>query len=162
MTANSFQIASIYAKAIIKLNLDASTFKQLCDEIDAVSKTQIFLLKEREIEKLPLSFYAKNLFIILTKSKKIFILKDLAKILNEHLLEIENAIEFEVATATAISLEEIESLKQSLFKKFNKKIIIKTTQDKSLLGGFTLKFSSFFADFSKKSKISQIKTCILK
>jgi F-type H+-transporting ATPase subunit delta len=161
-TPQAFQIACIYAKAIQKLGFELPIFERIKNEISLVSSHDIEKLELPDIQKLPLSKESLQILSLLFKQKKLFILKALSEQLTKEFLRISNAISFKITSVSKISEQEITELKQNLKTFFKKEIFLEEALEPDLIGGFTLSFDSFLFDFSKKSKISKIKACILK
>lgn len=161
-TSQAFQIACIYAKAIKKLGFELPIFERIKNEISLVSSHDIGKLELPDIQKLPLSKESLQILSLLFKQKKLFILKALSEQLTKEFLRLSNAISFKITSVSKISEQEITELKQNLKTFFKKEIFLEEALEPDLIGGFTLSFDSFLFDFSKKSKISKIKACILK
>ena len=162
MRANSFQIASVYTKAVLLLNLEESIFKTVVEEITTCSQFKMESLSLSQIQAIGFQKETKNVLRILFEQKKLFILPELARQLKIECIKISNSMVFRLSSATKIEENEIANLKKTLQEAFKKDIILEEKQEISLIGGFTLSFGSFLLDFSKKSQISKIKACILK
>lgn len=162
MSAVSFQLASIYAQAVVKLELEEDAFTRLASEIHTISEFDISRLKPEIFQNMPLLLETQRIIAILHANKKLFILKDLVSFLEKELLKRRNSMFFTVKTFAKFASEEAEMLKQTLAKHFKKSIVINEVLNPSLVGGFSLHFESYQLDFSKKAKLSKIKACFLK
>ena len=67
-----------------------------------------------------------------------------------------------VASARALSAEQIEALKGELEKAVGKNVIVENKTDVTLLGGMVVKLGSRMIDGSLKTKLNSLKTALMK
>jgi F-type H+-transporting ATPase subunit delta len=162
MSVVSFNLVLVYSKAIEKLNLSEEVLLRLINEIYTISEFDI-QKKNIDFSKIPLLDETKNLLKILGTRGEMNILKSLSQALRKSLVKAKNAISVEVRTFSKLVDADVSLIKGALKEKFHKsEVIIEEIIDKTLLGGFVIRFNSFQLDFSKRDKISKIKSCILK
>lgn len=119
-------------------------------------KTFINIFKGKIDEEL-LSF----LLILIEKDRILFIrekLNEMEKINREK----NNTLLANVKSAVPLLDDELDKLKKKLEKKYNKKIIITTEVDRSLLGGLYVRVGNDVIDGTVKSKLHEMKDIMLK
>ena len=77
-------------------------------------------------------------------------------------LERKNILSAVVKTAVPLLESEISDLQEKLEKQYNKKIIMATEIDKSLLGGVYVRVGNDVIDGTIKSKLEEMKDIMLK
>ncbi|MGL5616911.1 MAG: F0F1 ATP synthase subunit delta [Sarcina sp.] len=115
--------------------------KQLIDQVDKDLLSFLLILIE------------KNLFIDLNE-----VLDEMRKIY----LEKHNQVTAVVTTVTPLTEEQKAKLKVNLEAKYNKKIILKTKIDKSILGGIFIKANDEIIDGTFKTKYDELRALMLK
>jgi ATP synthase F1 delta subunit len=160
MNIANFQTASVYAKALITLNLPNEALERVISEILTIANYNNVNLKI--IEGIPLSIETKNFLKVVINQKKTKLLASIAHLLKIKFLEKNNITLVKVVSAKELSHQEEGDLTQQLKAQFKSEIMLEKEVDKTLISGFKLHFGAYLIDFSKKAKISKIKTCILK
>lgn len=127
-------------------------------QISTKKKKQTFInIFKNKIDEDLLSF----LLILIEKDRILFLREKLTQM--EHIyLEEHNTLLAQVKTAVPLLEDELEQLKNNLEKKYNKKIIISTEIDKSILGGVYVRVGNNVIDGTVKSKMDELKVKMLK
>jgi F0F1-type ATP synthase delta subunit len=162
MQVYNFQSVSAFVKAVMALNLPKEKLERMASEVLTISSFEHKKLKFEIIKNLPLLEETKKFMQIIFEQKKAKLLKGIAHFLKLHFLEKNNTKLVKITTAEALNSQEEEMMAKELKNQFNSEILIEKEVDKTLISGFKLNFGAYLLDFSKKAKISKIKTCILK
>jgi len=169
-----------YALALYKVAEEKGKVKEylgdlraICDLIDnnsdfreVIKHPQISTKKKKEtfikifkgnIDEDLLSF----LLILIEKDRISYIREKLNEMEKIH-LERENTLIAVVKTAVPMLENEFEALKNNLEKKYDKKIIMTTQVDKTILGGVFVRVGNDVIDGTVRSKINEMKDIMLK
>ncbi|MGG7176923.1 F0F1 ATP synthase subunit delta [Clostridium paraputrificum] len=119
-------------------------------------KTFINIFKGQIDEEL-LSF-----LLILIEKDRILYLKEKINEMEKIDLDRKNTLIAHVKTAVPMLENEVEALQKKLQDKYNKKIIMTTEVDKSLLGGVYVRVGNDVIDGTVKSKLEEMKGIMLK
>ena len=127
-------------------------------QISTKKKKQTFInIFKGKIDEDLLSF----LLILIEKDRILFLREKLNEMEKIH-LEKNNTLKAKVVTAVPMLENELQELKDKLEKKYNKKIIISTKVDKSVLGGVYVRVGNDVIDGTVKSKLEELKDLMLK
>lgn len=106
--------------------------------------------------------YVLNFLKLLVKKRRTRyiapITKSFIKMSNKH-LGIEEGVIF---TPFALSDEQVKAIEEAISQKENKKITLRTVEDKTLIGGVKVQIENRVYDGSLKNKVSKLKTELLR
>jgi F-type H+-transporting ATPase subunit delta len=125
--------------------------------IDYNSKTSI---TQTIAQRLALSDLAGKVLDVLTRNRRINDLGPIVEALAEMVRQATGTLAADVRSAQALSNQDIAELRQTLEKKFGKRVEVKVTTDPSLLGGFVAKVGSEVYDASVAGKIQKLRTSL--
>lgn len=177
--ADSITIARPYAKAVFEHALAAGKLKEwseLLHELVAVvldSNALSFinnpatssdqhcelLLAAVQVDSCELAA-VRNLLITLADNKRLAILPDALVLYEAMRAEQEKTLEVEVISFSALSHEQSEHLASSLGHRLQRKITLKVTIDKSLLGGAIIDAGNLVIDGSVRGKLNKLKSVL--
>lgn len=103
-----------------------------------------------------------SFLLILIEKDRISYIKEKLNEMEKIHLEKMNTLKAVVITAVPMLDEEKTVLKQNLEKKYNKKIIMTTEVDRSILGGVFVRVGNDVIDGTVKSKLEEMKEIMLK
>ena len=172
----NFAISRRYARAlriIAKEDGQAETYRQ---ELDGFSG---LLIKEKELEraianplydtvsrrkvlektlaKLNLSTVITSFLLLLFEKGRIGFLNDINAYYQKLADELKGLARAELISATELSTESVEKIRESLSKMTGKEIMLNITQDPSLIGGVVTKIGDLVLDGSIKTQLSNMK-----
>lgn len=127
-------------------------------QISTKNKKRTFInIFKGKIDEELLSF-----LLILIEKDRILYLKEKLNEMEKIDLERKNILSAVVKTAVPLLESEISDLQEKLEKQYNKKIIMTTEIDKSLLGGVYVRVGNDVIDGTIKSKLEEMKDIMLK
>lgn len=127
-------------------------------QISTKNKKRTFInIFKGKIDEELLSF-----LLILIEKDRILYLREKLNEMEKIDLERKNILSAVVKTAVPLLESEISNLQEKLEKQYNKKIIITTEIDKSLLGGVYVRVGNDVIDGTIKSKLEEMKDIMLK
>ena len=127
-------------------------------QISTKNKKRTFInIFKGKIDEELLSF-----LLILIEKDRILYLREKLNEMEKIDLERKNILSAVVKTAVPLLESEISNLQEKLEKQYNKKIIMTTEIDKSLLGGVYVRVGNDVIDGTIKSKLEEIKDIMLK
>ena len=147
-------------RAICDLIDNNSDFREVIKhpQISSKKKKETFIkIFKGNIDEDLLSF----LLILIEKDRISYIREKLNEMEKIH-LERENTLIAVVKTAVPLLENEFETLKENLEKKYDKKIIMTTQVDKTILGGVFVRVGNDVIDGTVRSKIDEMKNIMLK
>ena len=103
-----------------------------------------------------------SFLLILIEKDRILYLREKLNEMEKIDLERKNILSAVVKTAVPLLESEISDLQEKLEKQYNKKIIMTTEIDKSLLGGVYVRVGNDVIDGTIKSKLEEMKDIMLK
>ena len=103
-----------------------------------------------------------SFLLILIEKDRILYLREKLNQMEKIDLERKNILSAVVKTAVPLLESEISDLQEKLEKQYNKKIIMTTEIDKSLLGGVYVRVGNDVIDGTIKSKLEEMKDIMLK
>ena len=112
---------------------------------------------EQVADKLGATTPVKKLLILLTRSRKLELLKDLAEAYNERLLAHQKIVRADVTSAVALSPDKTKALAESLSKVTGKKVELSVSVDPALLGGVVARIGSTVYDGSVKTQLERLR-----
>jgi F-type H+-transporting ATPase subunit delta len=127
-------------------------------EVSTTAKEKIFtdIFKGRIDEDI-FSF-----LMILIKKDRIMDIENALKEFENIYLEKNNTVVAKVKTVVPLKADEEKSLVEKLEKKFNKKVLIRSELDPSIIGGVYVNINNEVIDGTIKSKLSEMKKIMLK
>ena len=127
-------------------------------QISTKNKKRTFInIFKGKIDEELLSF-----LLILIEQDRILYLREKLNQMEKIDLERKNILSAVVKTAVPLLESEISDLQEKLEKQYNKKIIMATEIDKSLLGGVYVRVGNDVIDGTIKSKLEEMKDIMLK
>lgn len=127
-------------------------------QISTKNKKRTFInIFKGKIDEELLSF-----LLILIEKDRILYLREKLNEMEKIDLERKNILSAVVKTAVPLLESEISDLQEKLEKQYNKKIIMATEIDKSLLGGVYVRVGNDVIDGTIKSKLEEMKDIMLK
>ena len=102
----------------------------------------------------------KNFAALVVNKRRAFALADMAAQYGALVAGARDEIVARVASARALSAEQIEALKGELEKAVGKNVIVENKTDATLLGGMVVKLGSRMIDGSLKTKLNSLKTAL--
>lgn len=142
--------------------------KEIVDEMDS-NKDFMKIIENPQISKFHKKRIFKELFedtietellnfLLLTIEKdRILFLKEKYYQFKNIYLEANNIMIAEVKTAIPLSIEERNTLKRVLEKKYNKNIVLKEKVDESIIGGIIVRVGNEIIDGSVKDRLAKFK-----
>ena len=99
----------------------------------------------------------KKLFLLLTQSRKLELMPDLATAYGERLLSHQNIVRADVTSAAPLSPEKTKALEESLSQVTGKKVELSVSVDPELLGGVVARIGSTVYDGSVKTQLRRMR-----
>jgi len=93
---------------------------------------------------------------VLVETRRIAVLPDIKKAFHALYLEAHGQVEATVVTAVALDPAELEQIQTKLEAMLQKKIVIATAIDKTILGGFVIKIDNNLIDMSLRTKLDNL------
>ncbi|MEG0642035.1 MAG: F0F1 ATP synthase subunit delta [Clostridium sp.] len=127
-------------------------------QISTKNKKRTFInIFKGNIDEELLSF----LLILIEKDRILYLREKLNQMKKIH-LEKNNTLLAVVKSAVPLLDSEVDTLKEKLEQKYNKKIIMDTEIDKTILGGLYVRVGNDVIDGTVKSKVNEMKDLMLK
>lgn len=168
--------AARYAKALLDVALAESTpdraeqdlagFIDLCEQhpelarvlanpvVPAASKQGVV----REVlSRAPVSTPVAKLLLLLAERDRLVLLPDLLAVYRERLREHQRVLNAEVTTATALSPEHAEQLRQRLMAATGRTVTLTTAVDPAIIGGVVTRIGSTVYDGSVAKQLDAIR-----
>ena len=121
-----------------------------------IRKLLLHLIQMMQAEANSLEEKIDHFLQLLIDEKRLTILPDIAFLYHRLLNDYRGVVEAEVICAFPLSAEHREQIKSKLKKRFNSKVKLKVTKDKSLLGGAVVRAGNWVMDGSVKGKLSRL------
>jgi F-type H+-transporting ATPase subunit delta len=100
----------------------------------------------------------RNFISLLAQNRRLGFLPEIAALFEQMKAEVENAVDVEVSSATALSPEQESRYAAALQKKLGRSVRLRTRIDQSLLGGAVLKAGDLVIDGSIKGRLERLAT----
>ena len=169
--------ANRYAKALFdvalqekadlsKINQDLSAFSELlasnsellrAGERVGVSDAARKAMMAQIADRLGVADQVKKLLVVLTQSRKLNLITDLAESFRERLLAHQNIVRADVTSAVALSPDKTKALAESLSAVTGKKVELSMSVDPALLGGVVARIGSTVYDGSVKTQLERLR-----
>jgi F-type H+-transporting ATPase subunit delta len=105
---------------------------------------------------------AVNLVKLTAENEKLDLFPEIAQMYEELKAEAKSIVEAEVISAYAVNATQKKLIIESLEKRFNKKVTITTSVDKSLIGGIIIRAGDLVIDGSVASQLKKITQTLLR
>ena len=169
-------ISRRYAKALMLIGKEDNNAESYRDELGQVIKlfddnseleraltNPLFNKNDRKnvlnavMEKIDFSKIMKSFLGLLFDKGRIGFLRDVAGLYNDFADELKGIVHASLISATELSSESVEKIKEALTKKTGKNIILDVEQDPSLIGGVVTKIGDLMLDGSVKTQLSNMR-----
>ena len=120
---------------------------------DAARKAMMTQIADR----LGVADQVKKLVVVLTETRKLNLIKDLADAYRERLLAHQNIVRADVTSAVALSSDKTKALADSLSKVTGKKVEVQVSVDPELLGGVVARIGSTVYDGSVRTQLQRLR-----
>lgn len=168
------EVAQRYAKALFLLANENSSIDETHDQLKFLSEAiredqQILqfltspLVSRTEKERVftnglngQFSGETKNFLLLLAKKGRVQLIPDIVEAFQALIDQSNDVTRGRVRSATPISDNELEKIKQTMSKITNKKVILTYEEDKSLIGGLVAEVGSFTFDDSLTSHMTRL------
>ena len=169
------RLSKRYAKALFSLTLDEKKLDVVSADISLLSTLltesadlAAFIVNPltnsmRQQEIIEKSFSNKlsdivlNFLMLLARKKRLNILADIIVDYNRLILVHNNQIHAEVFSNSSLTDGQISKIKQRLEKLTHKQVLIKTSLDDNLIGGFTIRVEDIIIDNSIRYQLAKLK-----
>ena len=121
-----------------------------------IKELLLYLIQKIQVEANLLKEKIDHFLQLLIYEKRLTILPDIAFLYHQLLNNYYGLIEAEVICTFPLSHEHRERIKNKLKKRFNSKVTLKITEDKSLLGGAIVRADNWVIDGSVKGKLIRL------
>jgi F-type H+-transporting ATPase subunit delta len=98
----------------------------------------------------------RNFISLLAQNRRLGFLPEIAALFAQMKAEVENAVDVEVSSATALTPEQESRYAAALQKKLGRSVRLRTRIDQSLLGGAVLKAGDLVIDGSIKGRLERL------
>ncbi|MCD4742629.1 MAG: F0F1 ATP synthase subunit delta [Desulfobacteraceae bacterium] len=165
-------ISRRYAKALMLIGKEDGQAESYRDEIGRVIKlfddnselehaltNPLFNKDDRKnvleavMQKIDFSQIMKSFLGLLFDKGRIGFLRDVARLYNDFADELKGIVHASLISATELSSESVEKIKDALTKKTGKNIILDVEQDPGLIGGVVTKIGDLMLDGSVKTQL---------
>jgi F-type H+-transporting ATPase subunit delta len=102
--------------------------------------------------------YGRNFIALLAQNRRLGFLPEIAALFEQMKAEVENAVDVEVVSATALSADQESRYVAALQKKLGRTVRLHTKVDGGLLGGAVLKAGDLVIDASIKGRLERLAT----
>ncbi len=102
--------------------------------------------------------HGRNFISLLAANRRLGFLPEIAALFEQMKAEVENAVEVEVTSATALSADQESRYAAALQKKLGRSVRLQTKVDQNLLGGAVLKAGDLVIDGSIKGRLERLAT----
>ena len=100
----------------------------------------------------------RDFITLLAQNRRLGFLPEIAALFEQMKAEVENAVEVEVTSATALSPDQESRYAAALQKKLGRSVRLRTKVDQGLLGGAVLKAGDLVIDGSIKGRLERLAT----
>ncbi|MEJ0086010.1 MAG: F0F1 ATP synthase subunit delta [Pseudomonadota bacterium] len=102
--------------------------------------------------------YGRNFISLLAQNRRLGFLPEIAALFEQMKADVENAVDVEVISATALNSDQESRYVAALQKKLGRSVRLHTKVDGSLLGGAVLKAGDLVIDGSIKGRLERLAT----
>ena len=152
-------------KAMKKVETDLSTLDSLIRSSEdflrfinspILSRQQKLSVAQTLAKKIKLDTLTTNFLMLLAQNRRLSILPSVVTLAFEEIAQRSGQVSAFVQTAHVLSAKQTKDLVTALEKTLNKDVAISVEEDKSLIGGVTIRTGSLMIDDSVKTKISKL------
>jgi len=170
-----------YAKALILIGQEDGQAEQYNEELSSVvglfdtqdgfelaltnplyNKNDRKKVLEAVLAATDLSAIMKSFLVLLFDKGRIGFLREIASYYKDLADELKGVVKASVISATELSSEAIEKIKEALSKKAGKTIVLNVEQDPSLIGGVVTKIGDLVLDGSVKTQLINMRETLKK
>jgi F-type H+-transporting ATPase subunit delta len=169
-------VAGRYASALFELAQeqsllaavegDLANIQSLLDESDDLKRlvrSPVFSADDQTralaavLDRMAASPLTQNFTKLLVRNRRLFALADMIKAFRTLAARARGEVEADVTSATTLTEEQLQALKDTLKASLGQDVQINTQVDPSLLGGLVVKIGSRMIDSSLKTKLATLK-----
>ena len=170
-----------YAKALILIGQEDGQAELYSEELEAlvglfdnqegfektltnplINKNNRKKVLEAVLAATDLSTVMKSFLTLLFDKGRIGFLRDIAAYYRDMADELKGVVKASVTSATELSAEAVEKIKESLSKKTGKTIVLNVQQDPGLIGGVVTKIGDLVLDGSVKTQLINMRETLKK
>ncbi|MBC2705913.1 ATP synthase F1 subunit delta [Desulfobacula sp.] len=170
-----------YAKALILIGQEDGQAEQYNAELESVvglfdtqegfesaltnplyNKNDRKKVLEAVLAAIDLSAIMKSFLILLFDKGRIGFLREIASYYKDLADELKGVVKASIVSATELSSEAVDKIKESLSKKTGKTIVLNVQQDSSLIGGVVTKIGDLVMDGSVKTQLMNMRETLKK
>lgn len=170
-----------YAKALILIGKEDGLAEQYNEELGAVAglfdsqegfekalTNPLFNRNDRKkvlgavLASLDLSDIMKSFLILLFDKGRIGFLREISAYYNDMADELKGIVKASIVSATELSSDAVDKIKQALSKKTGKTIVLKVDQDPDLIGGVVTKIGDLVLDGSVRTQLMNMSETLKK
>ena len=170
-----------YAKALILIGQENDQAEQYNTELESVvglfdtqvdfemaltnplyNKNDRKKILEAVLAAVDLSAIMKSFLILLFDKSRIGFLREIASYYKNLADELKGVVKASIVSATELSSEAVDKIKESLSKKTGKTIVLNVQQDPSLIGGVVTKIGDLVMDASVKTQLMNMRETLKK
>ncbi|MDN5786349.1 F0F1 ATP synthase subunit delta [Pseudorhodobacter sp.] len=172
-------IAARYATALFELAKEGKSLKALEGDIDALDaaldssadlkamiSSPVYSRDEQEhaivaiAKKMGLSTLTANTLALMAEKRRLFVLPQLTKAVQDMISEEKGEVTAEVTSASKLSAAQAKELAATLKARVGKDVKLKTAVDESLIGGLVVKLGSTMIDTSVKARLAALQNAM--
>ena len=109
-----------------------------------------------------LSAIMKSFLVLLFDKGRIGFLRDIASFYKDLADELKGVVKASIVSATELSSDAVDKIKEALSKKTGKEIVLNVEQDPSLIGGVVTKIGDLVLDGSVKTQLMNMRETLKK
>lgn len=170
-----------YAKALILIGKEDGLAEQYNEELGAVAglfdtqegfekaltnplfnKNDRKKILEAVLAALDLSAIMKSFLILLFNKGRIGFLREISSHYKDLADELKGVVKASIVSATELSSDAVDKIKQALSKKTGKTIVLKVDQDPDLIGGVVTKIGDLVLDGSVRTQLMNMSETLKK
>ena len=169
------RLSKRYAKALFSLTLDEKQLDSVKKDIHKLNGllaedgdfsafiTNPIISRSRQMSVVKDTFsgvvseLVLNFLLLLARKKRLNVLPEIILDFNRLILVHNNQIHAEVFSSSPLTDGQIDKIRQRLAKLTNKEILMNTSIDEDLLGGFTIRVEDVIIDNSIRYQLSKLK-----
>ena len=170
-----------YAKALILIGQEDGQAEQYNQELEAVvglfetqegfesalvnplfNKNDRKKVLEAVLAATDLSAVMKSFMVLLFDKGRIGFLRDIASYYKELADELKGVVKASVVSATELSADAVDKIKEALSKKTGKSIVLNVEQDPGLIGGVVTKIGDLVLDGSVRTQLINMRETLKK
>lgn len=169
------RVSKRYAKALFSLALEDKKLDAVADDLESIKKLtdsgddfKNFIMNplissSKQLKVIKDLFAGKleditlNFLYLLGEKKRLNLLPEILERFDELLLVHRNQVVAEVVSADTLDDKQLKSIQGNVEQLTNKSVLLSTSQDKSLIGGFMVRIEDIIIDNSIRYQLSKLK-----